>query len=79
MSMQEPANHYRLGLKWGTYCDNAAGPGLAENFVVSCTEYERQRHYATHLSALLTCIVSRLAVTSVAMLVNCLARRNDCS
>ena len=23
MSMQEPANHYRLGLKLGTYCDNA--------------------------------------------------------
>jgi len=26
MSMQEPANHYRLGLKLGTYCDNADRP-----------------------------------------------------
>ena len=28
MSMQEPANHYRLGLKLGTYCDNASGPKI---------------------------------------------------
>jgi len=27
MSMQEPANHYRLGLKLGTYCDNATRLG----------------------------------------------------
>jgi len=30
MSMQEPANHYRLGLKLGTYCDNAAGPVFSQ-------------------------------------------------
>jgi len=36
MSMQEPANHYRLGLKLGTYCDNAPGneSRVAANVVV---------------------------------------------
>jgi len=28
MQLQEPANHYRLGLKLGTYCDNAPGAAV---------------------------------------------------
>jgi len=36
MSMQEPANHYRLGLKRGMYCDNADRPMQGSSLWQQC-------------------------------------------